>query len=55
MASVMKREQFIQAYLALFGVVGTRHTEVTDDSVSGTAIYDALDPEETQDFILRMR
>lgn len=51
----MDRQQFCKQYLSLFGVVDIKFKRIDDKSIYGTAIYDLYDPDEIQDFIIRMK
>jgi hypothetical protein len=46
----MRRVTFAEAFLEALGAVEVQFGAATDSSVEGTAVYDATDPEERQDF-----
>ena len=52
--NVNKRQNFLDAFLKALGVETIRWIDQTDNSVSGTAIYDSTDIDEQQDFIWHM-
>ena len=46
----MTRKEFLTEYLSALGAVDILWHKELDDYISGTAVYDLNDPEETQDF-----
>lgn len=49
------RQEFLEAFLKLYGVVDVEYIEFTTEKVFGTAIYDHSDPEEIQPFCWNMQ
>ncbi|MEN8188158.1 MAG: hypothetical protein ABFR05_13610 [Bacteroidota bacterium] len=46
-----KRLNFLKSYLRLYEVEKIELTNISENSISGIAIYDETDPEERQEFI----
>lgn len=51
----MRRKKFLRKFLGALGAKEVQWEEESDISISGTAIYEIDDPEETQEFIWRVR
>jgi hypothetical protein len=49
-----RRQKFLEEFLGVLGVKKIRWTDETENSISGTVIYNPNDPEERQDFIWHM-
>ena len=45
-----KRQQFLSSFLGALGAEEIEWTEISDEFIAGTVIYDKMDPEEVQDF-----
>src|SRR6476620_5757538 len=50
----MKRQKFLEEFLKLYRVEKVEYTQVDDDKIIGTAIYDTNDSEEKQEFCWHM-
>ena len=48
------RQIFLEEFLKLYGVKKVIYTQVANDKITGTAIYDLDDPDEIQDFCWHM-
>ncbi|WP_370979726.1 hypothetical protein [Agaribacterium sp. ZY112] len=47
----MNRKTFLKYFLGSLGARDIRWDKITDESISGTVLYELDDPEEVQDFI----
>lgn len=51
---IKRRHKFLKEFLGALGAKEIQWTDETENSISGTVIYDPTDPEERQDFIWHM-